>query len=180
MIREGSMEESFFVIATGDVEVVVGGRIIGGEGRPAAGLRVVVERRVAERELDRFGQKSADNLVASIDRSRRRPLARILAALGIRHVGEQTAIDLAVWIARAWPPGADEGDAAWTTRVAAALAETDAEPLAPADGDQGLRQLETGVERVGPGVQETRESLHPVWRGDREQHHCYQRRREED
>ncbi len=29
LIREGSMEESFFVIASGDVEVVVGGRVIG-------------------------------------------------------------------------------------------------------------------------------------------------------
>ena len=78
-------------------------------------------------ELERFGQKSADNLVAAIDRSRRRPLSRILAALGIRHVGEQTAIDLALWITRTWPPAEGEGEAEWTARVARALAETDAE-----------------------------------------------------
>ena len=77
--------------------------------------------------LERFAQKSAENLLGSIDRSRRRPLARILAALGIRHVGEQTAIDLAEWIARNWPREADETEAAWTRRIAIALAETDAE-----------------------------------------------------
>jgi DNA ligase (NAD+) len=75
--------------------------------------------------LDRFGQKSADNLVAAIDRSRRRPLARIIAALGIRHVGEQTAVDLAAWVASTWPPRAGESDGAWTLRVAEALVATD-------------------------------------------------------
>ena len=45
--------------------------------------------------LDRFGRKSAENLIVSIERARRRPLARILYALGIPQVGEQTAIDLA-------------------------------------------------------------------------------------
>jgi DNA ligase (NAD+) len=77
--------------------------------------------------LDRFGQKSAENLIAAIDRSRRRPLARILAALGIRHVGEQTAIDLAGWIASAWPPAEGEGEAAWTGRVARELAGAEPE-----------------------------------------------------
>ena len=65
-------------------------------------------------ELERFGRKSADNLIAAIERSRRRPLARILAALGIRHVGEQTAIDLARWIAATWPPADGESETAWT------------------------------------------------------------------
>jgi len=45
--------------------------------------------------LDRFAQKSADNLVAAIDRSRERPLRRLLFALGIRHVGERAALVLA-------------------------------------------------------------------------------------
>jgi DNA ligase (NAD+) len=74
--------------------------------------------------LERYAQKSAENLLASIERSRVRPLARILNALGIRHVGEQTAIDLAGWIAAQWPPAEDESDAAWTRRVADALAST--------------------------------------------------------
>ena len=72
--------------------------------------------------LDRFATKSAANLMASIDRSRRRPLSRILAALGIRHVGEQTAIDLAEWIAATWPPADGETEGDWTARIAAELA----------------------------------------------------------
>lgn len=45
--------------------------------------------------LDRMAEKSAANLVAAIDASRGRPLARFIYALGIRNVGEQTAKDLA-------------------------------------------------------------------------------------
>ncbi|CAJ48681.1 NAD-dependent DNA ligase LigA [Bordetella avium] len=45
--------------------------------------------------LDRMGKKSADNLVAAIDQARRPSLGRLLFALGIRHVGETTARDVA-------------------------------------------------------------------------------------
>ncbi len=45
--------------------------------------------------LERMADKSADNLLKAIDASRGRPLARFIFALGIRHVGEQTAKDLA-------------------------------------------------------------------------------------
>ncbi|MFC3338286.1 NAD-dependent DNA ligase LigA [Paracandidimonas soli] len=45
--------------------------------------------------LDRMGRKSAENLVAAIDKARMPPLSRLLFALGIRHVGETTARDLA-------------------------------------------------------------------------------------
>ena len=45
--------------------------------------------------LPRMAEKSAENLVAAIAASRGRPLARCIFALGIRHVGEQTAKDLA-------------------------------------------------------------------------------------
>mgnify|MGYP006337194873 FL=1 len=41
--------------------------------------------------LPGWGEKSADNLLASIADSRQRPLARLLFALGIRMVGERTA-----------------------------------------------------------------------------------------
>lgn len=46
-------------------------------------------------ELDRFGKKSATNLIEAIDKSRETTLARFIYALGIRHVGESTARDLA-------------------------------------------------------------------------------------
>ena len=45
--------------------------------------------------LERFGEKSAENLVEAIKSSRKITLARFLYALGILHVGEETAIDLA-------------------------------------------------------------------------------------
>jgi DNA ligase (NAD+) len=45
--------------------------------------------------LDRMGEKSAENLVREIDKARAPKLARLLFALGIRHVGETTARDVA-------------------------------------------------------------------------------------
>ena len=45
--------------------------------------------------LDRMADKSAANLVAALERSKHTTLARFIYALGIRHVGEATARDLA-------------------------------------------------------------------------------------
>jgi DNA ligase (NAD+) len=45
--------------------------------------------------LDGWQEKSADNFLASLDASRQVPFERVLYALGIRHVGEQTAKTLA-------------------------------------------------------------------------------------
>lgn len=45
--------------------------------------------------LDRLGEKSAHNLVAALERSKTTTLPRLIAALGIRHVGEATARQLA-------------------------------------------------------------------------------------
>ncbi|MBM9537220.1 NAD-dependent DNA ligase LigA [Desulfobulbus alkaliphilus] len=45
--------------------------------------------------LEGWGEKSARNVVAAIEDRKRIPLARFLAALGIRHVGEVTAAALA-------------------------------------------------------------------------------------
>jgi len=46
-------------------------------------------------ELERTGEKSVDNLLEAIRQSRKRPLARLIFGLGIRHVGEETAEILA-------------------------------------------------------------------------------------
>jgi DNA ligase (NAD+) len=46
-------------------------------------------------ELERMADRSAANVVAAIDKSRDTSLARFIYALGIRHVGEATARDLA-------------------------------------------------------------------------------------
>jgi DNA ligase (NAD+) len=45
--------------------------------------------------LERMADKSAANVVAALDKSKKTTLARFLFALGIRHVGETTAKDLA-------------------------------------------------------------------------------------
>jgi DNA ligase (NAD+) len=87
--------------------------------------------------LDRFARKSAENLHAAIQRSRVRPLARILNSLGIPQVGEQTAIDLADWIAATWPPGDDEplgGPDGWFARVARELGSAAPDRFQEVDG----------------------------------------------
>jgi len=66
--------------------------------------------------LERFGRKSAENLHKAIQKSRRRPLERILASLGIPQVGWTTAIELASWLAAEVPAGDD-----WLRRAAAHL-----------------------------------------------------------
>ncbi len=42
-------------------------------------------------QFDRMGDKLAENLLSSIERSKNRELSRLIYALGIRHVGEHTA-----------------------------------------------------------------------------------------
>ncbi len=82
--------------------------------------------------LERFARKSAENLHASIQRARVRPLFRIINGLGIPQVGEQTAIDMSTWIAQSWPPADDEpmsGSGGWLARVARELRGATADSL---------------------------------------------------
>ena len=82
--------------------------------------------------LDRFAHKSAENLYASIQRTKRRELARIIASLGIPQVGWTTAIELARWLAAEVPAGDD-----WLQRAAAHLrrvAEEDPDTFKELDG----------------------------------------------
>ena len=79
--------------------------------------------------LDRLGRKSAEKLHAAIEQARQRPLSRILNGLGIRHVGEQTAIDLATWLTRELPRTDAETDADWTRRAADTLRGASVEEL---------------------------------------------------
>lgn len=46
-------------------------------------------------QLERFAEVSANKLISVIDNSKTAPLAKFITALGIRHVGVQTAISLA-------------------------------------------------------------------------------------
>jgi DNA ligase (NAD+) len=59
---------------------------------PADFFRLTVDQLLP---LDRFAEKSANNLVREIHQAARISLARFIYALGIRHVGEETAIALA-------------------------------------------------------------------------------------
>ncbi|MFZ4861626.1 NAD-dependent DNA ligase LigA [Sphingobacterium sp. Mn56C] len=46
--------------------------------------------------MDRFGQKSIDNMLAGLEASKKKPFEKVLFALGIRHVGETVAKKLAL------------------------------------------------------------------------------------
>jgi DNA ligase (NAD+) len=56
-------------------------------------------------QLDRFARKSAENLWANIQKAKRRPLERVIAALGIPQVGWTTGIELARWLTTEVPGG---------------------------------------------------------------------------
>jgi DNA ligase (NAD+) len=93
--------------------------------------------------LERFGRKSAENLHASIQKSRRRPLERILAGLGIPQVGFTTAIELAAWLGGEVPVGDKSADA-----DADGDADGHANVGAGATGDDWLRRAAALLERV--------------------------------
>ncbi len=59
----------------------------------AAGIYDLTAERLAA--LERMGAKSAENLIAGIETSKSRPLTNVIFALGIRHVGYETARVLA-------------------------------------------------------------------------------------
>ena len=107
--------------------------------------------------LDRLGRKSAENLAASLEAARRRPLSRIINALGIRHVGGQTAVDLAAWLAAELPRADDESDLEWTQRAADKLRNASADELTAVYGIG--RVVAEGIERFFSD-EHTRETLH--------------------
>jgi DNA ligase (NAD+) len=63
--------------------------------RDPADLYDLAGRRDELLALERFGAKSADNLLKQIEESKNAGLARLIYGLGIRHVGERTATILA-------------------------------------------------------------------------------------
>ena len=85
------------------IEALINARLI----KDAADLYTLKKEDIAD--LDRMGEKSAENLIRAIENSKSAGLSRVLHALGIRHVGKQTAI----LIAKQYPEidllmGADE------------------------------------------------------------------------
>jgi len=57
--------------------------------RNAADIYYLKKEQLAE--LEKMGEKSASNIINSINNSKERPLARVIYALGIRHIGEEMA-----------------------------------------------------------------------------------------
>jgi DNA ligase (NAD+) len=53
------------------------------------------DRRKQLLDMERMAELSVDNMLAAIEKSKERPLARVIFALGIRHVGAETAEILA-------------------------------------------------------------------------------------
>jgi DNA ligase (NAD+) len=55
-----------------------------------------LENNIAElKKLEGFGEKSIDNILSSIENSKKKPFDKVLFAIGIRHVGDRTAKILA-------------------------------------------------------------------------------------
>jgi DNA ligase (NAD+) len=61
----------------------------------AAGIYKLKDKKDALVEIEKMGEKSVDNMLQAIENSKARPLARLIFALGIRHVGEEMAEILA-------------------------------------------------------------------------------------
>ncbi|MFZ5647625.1 MAG: NAD-dependent DNA ligase LigA [Bacillota bacterium] len=68
---------------------VIGQLISSGLVRDAADLYGLKKEELVP--LERMGEKSAQNLIDAIEKSRQNPLHRLIFALGIRHVGERAA-----------------------------------------------------------------------------------------
>jgi DNA ligase (NAD+) len=56
-----------------------------------ADLYTLKDKRDELLNIERMAEKSVDNILTAIEKSKGRPLARVINALGIRHVGEETA-----------------------------------------------------------------------------------------
>jgi len=59
--------------------------------RDPADLYYLKDKRAELLKLEKMGEKSVDNMLESIEKSKERSLARVILALGIRHVGGEMA-----------------------------------------------------------------------------------------
>jgi DNA ligase (NAD+) len=61
----------------------------------AADIYELIEKRNELIEIERLGEKSVDNLLSAIEKSKEKPFEKVLFAIGIRYVGEGAAKKLA-------------------------------------------------------------------------------------
>jgi DNA ligase (NAD+) len=59
--------------------------------RDVADLYYLKNKKEQLLSLNKMGEKSVSNILNAIEKSKERPLARVIYALGIRHIGEETA-----------------------------------------------------------------------------------------
>ena len=96
--------------------------------------------------LDRMAGKSAANLVAALDRARSTTLERFIFALGIRHVGESTARDLARHFGKLDPIiSASDDELLQVPDVGPVVASTIARFFAEAHNREVVKQLRAVV-----------------------------------
>jgi DNA ligase (NAD+) len=65
--------------------------------KDVADLYILKDKKEQLLDLEKMAEKSVSNMLDAIEKSKDRPLARIIFALGIRHIGEETAEILAGW-----------------------------------------------------------------------------------
>lgn len=112
--------------------------------------------------LERMGKKSAENVIAGLERAKGRGLARVLTALAIRHVGTTTAEDLAGHFGSAealldFAARYCAGDEAAVESIAPEKGSGAIEGLTRKSADvimtelnsQGVRRVIAGLERAG-------------------------------
>jgi DNA ligase (NAD+) len=59
--------------------------------KDAADLYYLKDRKEQLLSLEKMGEKSVSNMLDAIEKSKNRPFARVILALGIRHIGGETA-----------------------------------------------------------------------------------------
>jgi DNA ligase (NAD+) len=59
--------------------------------KDAADIYSLKDKRSDLLAIERMGEKSVDNLMSAIEKSKKQQLSRVINSLGIRHVGEETA-----------------------------------------------------------------------------------------
>ncbi|MGE0322718.1 MAG: NAD-dependent DNA ligase LigA [Polyangiaceae bacterium] len=112
--------------------------------------------------LERMGKKSAENVIAGLERAKGRGLARVLTALAIRHVGTTTAEDLASHFGSAealldFAARYCAGDEAAIESIAPekgsgaieGLARKSADAIMTELNSEGVRRVIAGLERAG-------------------------------
>ncbi len=114
--------------------------------------------------LERMGEKSADNLLSAIEKSKTRPLERLIFGLGIRHVGVKAAKQLAMHfgsmerLSSALPDEIQQ-----LNDIGPRIAESLAEYFAQPDKQQMLDELsQMGINMMNSDTESSADKIKPV------------------